>query len=214
MLTFYDCSTAPSPRRARIFLAEKDLKEGRDYECKQIDLAKGEQMSEAFVAVNPRRAVPALKTEDGQIITENVAIATYLEDRFPQPSLMGTNAYSKAMVSEWNWRCEFEGLYAIAEILRNSSPHMKGRAMTGRQNIEQIPALAERGRLRIQTFWEDLDAQLQNNAFVTGDSFSFADITALVGMDFSRWVKAAPGEEFEALHAWHKKVRDRPSAKI
>ncbi len=209
MLTFYDCSTAPSPRRARIFLAEK----GVEFECKQIDLAKGEQMSAAFVAVNPRRAVPALKTEDGQIITENVAIATYLEDRFPEPPLMGTDAFSKAMVSEWNWRCEFEGLYAIAEILRNSSPHMKGRAMTGRQNIEQIPALAERGRLRIQTFWEDLDAQLQKNDFVAGNSFSFADITALVGMDFSRWVKAVPSEEFEALHAWHKKVSERPSTK-
>jgi glutathione S-transferase len=209
MLTLYDCSTAPSPRRARIFLAEKGL----EYDCKQIDLAKGEQMSEDFIAINPRRTVPALVTEDGQVISENVAIATYLEEQYPEPPLMGTDAYSKAMVSEWNWRCEFDGLYAIAEILRNSSPHMKGRAMTGRKNIEQIPALAERGRLRIETFWEDLDTQLQNNAFVAGDVFSLADITAMVTVDFSRWVKSSPSEEFKALHAWHAKVAARPSSK-
>jgi len=209
MITLYDCTTAPSPRRTRIFLAEK----GIEYECKQVDLTKGEQMSEAFVAINPRRAVPALVTEDGKVISENVAIATYLEERYPEPPLLGTDAYSKAMVSEWNWRCEFDGLYAIAEILRNSSPHMKGRAMTGRLNVDQIPALAKRGAARIQVFWEDLDAQLQNNAFVAGDSYSLADITAMVAVDFSRWVKVNPSLEFEALHAWHKKVSARKSAK-
>jgi len=187
MITLYDCTTAPSPRRTRIFLAEK----GVEYECKQIDLTKGEQMSDAFVTINPRRAVPALVTEEGQVISENVAIATYLEDRYPEPPLMGTDAFSKAMVSEWNWRCEFDGLL----------------------NVDQIPALAERGAARIQVFWEDLDTQLQNNEFVAGDQYSLADITAMVTVDFSRWVKVSPSEEFEALHAWHKKVAARESAK-
>lgn len=209
MLTLYDCTTAPSPRRTRILLAEKGVK----YDCKQIDLAKGEQMSEAFRAINPRCAVPALVTEDNQVISENIAIAVYLESRFPNPPLLGTDAYSKAMVSEWNWRAEFEGLYAIAEILRNSSPHMKGRAMTGRKNIEQIPELAERGRLRIEMFWEDLDKQLQNHNYVAGQDFSVADITAMVAVDFSRWVKVSPDESFEALHKWHESVSARPSAK-
>ena len=209
MLTLYDCTTAPSPRRARIFLAEK----GIEYSCKQVDLAKGEQMSEAFVAINPRRAVPVLVTEDGQAISENTAIATYLEARYPEPSLLGTDAYSKAMVTEWNWRCEFEGLYAIAEILRNTSPHMKGRAMTGRTNIDQIPALADRGRLRLATFWEDLDEQLQSHPFVAGSNYSLADITAMVSVDFSKWVKATPDPSLKALHAWHEKVSARESSK-
>jgi glutathione S-transferase len=190
-------------------LAEKSV----EYDCKQVDLIKGEQMSEDYKVINPRCAVPALVTDDGQVISENIAIAVYLENQFPNPPLLGTDAYSKALVSEWNWRCEFEGLYAIAEILRNTSPHMKGRAMTGRQNIDQIPALAKRGRLRIETFWEDLDAQLQKHPFVAGEVFSFADITAMVAVDFSRWVKVAPKEEFKALHKWHRSVADRPSSK-
>ena len=208
MLTFYDYQAAPSPRRARIFMAEK----GIEYDCKQVDLRTGEQLSPEFRTINPRCAVPALVTEDGQVIAENIAIAVYLEDRFPEPPLMGTTAAEKALISEWNWRCEAEGLMAIAEVLRNSSPHMKGRAMTGSRNIDQIPALAERGRTRLAFFFEDLNEQLGKNEFVAGDSFSLADITALVAVDFSGWVKASPDSSLTSLLDWHKKVSSRPSA--
>ena len=208
MLTFYDYKAAPSPRRARIFLAEK----GVEYDCKQVDLRSAEQLSDAFKAINPRCAVPALVTEEGQVIAENVSIAAYIEDRFPEPPLLGRNAAEKAAISEWNWRCEFEGLMAVAEILRNTSPHMKGRAMTGSRNVEQLPALAERGRERLGYFFEDLNKQLENNDFVAGDSYSFADITAMVCVDFSAWVKSAPDSSLSALAKWHKKVADRPSS--
>ena len=208
MLTFYDYKAAPSPRRARIFLAEK----GIEYDCNQVDLRSGEQMGEKFRTINPRCTVPALVTEDGQVIAENVAIAAYLEERFPEPPLLGRDASEKARISEWNWRCEAEGLMAVAEILRNSSPHMKGRAMTGKHNIEQIPELADRGRQRLAYFFEDLDQHLSGNQFLAGDSYSIADITALVCVDFSAWVKASPGESLENLHRWHKSVSARPSA--
>lgn len=208
MLTFYDCKTAPSPRRARIFIAEKGL----DIQTVQIDLTKGEQMSPEFRAINPRCAVPALKIKSGDMITENVAIAHYLEELHPEPPLMGRGALERARVLEWNWRCEFEGLAAVAEILRNSSPHMKGRAMTGPKNIEQLPQLAERGRLRWGYFCEDLNTQLEQNDFVAGSAFSLADITAMVGIDFSKWVKASPDDSLTALWAWHKRVSARPSA--
>ena len=208
MLRFYDCKTAPSPRRARIFIAEKGL----DIETVQIDLTKGEQMSPEFRAINPRCAVPALQTEGGDVITENLAIAHYLEEIHPEPPLMGRDTLERARVLEWNWRCEFEGLSAVAEILRNSSPHMKGRAMTGPKNIEQLPQLAERGRLRWGYFCEDLNTQLEQNDFVAGSAFSLADITAMVGIDFSKWVKASPEAELSALRDWHKRVSARASA--
>ena len=208
MLTLYDCSSAPSPRRTRIFLAEKGVK----YECLQVDLGKGEQMKDEFAAINPRRTVPVLVTDDGKSLTENLAIAYYIDQLHPEPPLMGTDAFSRATVLEWNARIEFEGLHAIADILRNTSPYMKDRAMTGRKNIPQIEELADRGRLRIETFWEDLDNRLQTMPFVAGNDYSLADITAMVCVDFARWVKASPAEEFKALHSWHNKVSKRPSA--
>ena len=57
MLTLYDCATAPSPRRARILLAEK----GVPHEVVQVDLANREQLGEAFRRINPQCTVPALR---------------------------------------------------------------------------------------------------------------------------------------------------------
>jgi len=209
MLTLYDYAAAPSPRRARIFLAEK----GIEYECIQIDLMAGEQLGDAFKAINPRCAVPALVTEAGDVISENIAIASYLEDIHPSPPLLGTTPIEKATVLEWNWRCEFEGLMAIAETLRNTSPGMKDRAMTGKRNMAQLPELAVRGRERLGYFFEDLNERLASTDFVAGDSFSFADITAMVAVDFSKWIKSTPDHSLTDLHDWHRRVSKRPSSK-
>ncbi len=209
MLTLYDYTAAPSPRRARIFLAEKNI----DYNCVQIDIRAGEQLGEAFKAINPRCAVPALKTETGEIISENIAIASYLEALHPTPNLMGRTPIERAHVLEWNWRCEFEGLSAIAEILRNTAPAMKKRAMTGPRNVEQLPVLAERGALRLHYFFEDLNAQLSKQTYICGDTFTLADITAVVAMDFSKWVKQYPKDDLTALHTWHTKISERPAYK-
>ena len=80
-ITLYDCATAPSPRRARILLAEK----GVTHDTVQVDLRNGEQLSAAYRAINPLCTVPALRTDDGALLTDNAAIAAYLEARFPNP---------------------------------------------------------------------------------------------------------------------------------
>jgi len=207
MLTLYDCSTAPSPRRARMFLAEK----GIEHETVQIDLRSDEQMSEAYRAINPKCMVPALVTKDGDILTENVGIAAYLEASYTDKPLMGTSPMEKAAIAKWNWRCESEGLMAIADALRNASPKMKDRALPGPRNITQIPELAERGLQRITWFFEDLDAQLQENDYIAGHTYSIADITATVFVDFARWVKVFPKESQTALLSWHERMKLRPS---
>ncbi len=148
MITLYDCATAPSPRRARILLAEK----GVAHQTVQVDLRNREQMGEAFRRVNPQCTVPALATDDGVLLTDNAAIAAYLEAAYPEPPLLGRTPHEKAEIASWNWRIEFDGLMAVAEALRNSSPGMVNRALPGPVDYAQIPALAERG-LQRSTFW-------------------------------------------------------------
>lgn len=207
MLKLYDCSTAPSPRRARMFLAEKGL----EWETIEIDLRNTEQLSPEFLKINPGATVPVLETEDGERLTENLAIATYLDATYPETPLMGTTPIEKARILEWDFRCTMGGLLAIAEILRNSSPHMKGRALPGTLNLEQIPALSERGRIRLKAFFGSLEKRLSKTDFVAGDSYSFADITFTVAYDFSKWVKAQPGDDHPALQAYMARMRERPS---
>ena len=207
MITLYDCATAPSPRRARILLAEK----GVPHDTVQVELKTGEQMGEAYRLINPQCTVPALRTGEGAVLADNAAIAAYLEARFPQPSLLGTTPIEKALIASWNWRVEFEGLLAIAEALRNGSPAMANRALPGPVDYPQIPELAQRGVARVRHFFSTLNTRLADSAFVGGDAFSIADITAVVAVDFARVVKVKPDEQHPHLMRWRADMALRPS---
>lgn len=205
----YDFALAPSPRRARILLAEK----GIAHETVQIDLARGEQLSEAYRSINPACTVPALKLDSGTILTENIGIAAWADAVKPEPALLGSTPEEKGLVLSWNARIEFEGFMPIAEILRNTSKGMAGRALPGPLDFEQIPALAERGSVRLKQFFEMLNGRLKGRDFIAIDRFSLADITALVCIDFAKWVKHEPKPEHADLLRWHAAMSARPSAK-
>ena len=207
MITLYDCATAPSPRRARILLAEK----GVVHDTVQVDLRTSEQMGDAYRAINPQCTVPALRTEDGVVLADNAAIAAYLESRYPQPPLLGITPLEKAEIASWQWRIEFEGLLAIAETLRNSSPAMANRALPGPIDYAQIPELAQRGLARVQQFFVTLNDRLEGRDFVAAGQFSRADITAVVAVDFARIVKVKPGEQHPHRVRWRAAMAQRPS---
>ena len=209
-MTFYDFFRAPSPRRARILLAEK----GVDVETVSIDMTKAEQMGDAFRAINPSCTVPALKLDDGTVFTENAGIAAYLEAQYPNPPMLGVTPVEKGLVANWTTKIELEGLTAAAETLRNSSPAMKDRATTGPVNHQQIPELAERGRVRLNTFVDMLDARLEDREFIAIDTFSNADITAAVVIDFAAWVKVVPQEHHKNLIRWRESLNSRPSMSL
>ena len=207
MIILYDCATAPSPRRARILLAEK----GIAHETVQVDLVRGEQLGAAYREINPQCTVPALRTEEDGLLTDNAAIAAWLEARYPEPPLLGRTPAEKAEIASWNWRVEFEGLLAIAETLRNGSPAMADRALPGPVNYAQIPELAQRGLARVQHFFETLNERLAGREFIATDRFSIADITAVVAVDFARVVRVKPGEQHPELLRWRAAMAQRPS---
>ena len=209
-MLFYDCSTAPSPRRARMFIAEKGL----EIESREISMLKGEQMSPEFLAINPRATIPVLVTDDGTVLTENLAIAAYLEELHPEIPLMRSTAEERALVLMWNTICETQGGHAIADAFRNSNPHMKGRALTGQTNFEQIPELAERAFVRVGLFFDMIEKRLGQRTFVVGDSFTLADITAFVFVDFARVIKKRVTDEHPNLLAWYEVMKARPSASL
>jgi glutathione S-transferase len=207
-MKLYDCATAPSPRRVRIFLAEK----GITVPIVPVDLRNGEQFTPEFRAINPECTVPVLEFDDGKCIAEVVAICTYFELTHPEPRLMGTDAEDQAIVSAWQHRVERQGFWAVADAFRNAAPGLKGRALPGPDDYEQIPALAERGRARVARFFETLDAELADREFVAGAAYSIADISALVMVDLAQRIKLAIPDGCANLRRWHEAVSARPSA--
>jgi glutathione S-transferase len=207
-LRLYHSPASPNSRRVRIFLAEKGL----SVPLVTVDLGQGEQHAEAYRAINSRRVVPTLVLDDGTSIGEVLAIWRYLEEAYPDHPLLGTTPTEKALVTMWERRAELEGFAAVMEGVRNAAARLKGRAIAGPHDYEQIPALTERSKLRVANFYGDFDARLAEAPFVAGDRFSAADITALVTVDFATRALDMPiPEGCTALRRWYEKVSARPS---
>jgi glutathione S-transferase len=98
------------------------------------------------------------------------------------------------------------------EAVRNAVPGLKGRAIAGPHDYEQIPALVERSKARVASFYADFNARLTEVPFIAGDEFSVADITAIVTVDFATKAAAlAMPEKLSALRRWYDGVSARPS---
>jgi glutathione S-transferase len=201
-MKLYDSAFAPNPRRVRIFLAEK----GVEVPTVQVDIGKAENRRPEFLAKNPMGAVPVLELDDGTFLAESVAICRYFEEVQPEPVLMGTDARDRAVVEMWNRRMELEVALPIMQSFRNTHDFFKGR-------IPQVPEYGEVCKAAAAKNLEWLDAELAGRAFVAGDRYTIADITALVGIDFGRTVNVRIQPEQKNLQRWYEAVSSRPSAK-
>jgi glutathione S-transferase len=208
-MKFYDCATAPSPRRVRIFLAEK----GIAVPVVQVNLREGEHLQPAFRKINPEATVPALELDDGTVVNDAIAICAYFEELYPEPPLIGRTPGERAVTIAWNRRVERDGFYAVMEAFRNATPGLKGRAIPGPDDYQQIPALAERGRARVARFFIWMDAHLASREFVAGPRYSMADITTQITIEFAKWAKLPIPDSCPHLARWFAAVSARPSAK-
>lgn len=200
LLHTYD--PAPNPRRLRLFLDYK----GIALDTRQVNLRKLEQFEPAYQAINPRCIVPALQLDDGSVLCDALAIALYLESLHPERPLFGADALERARIVSWDQYLYSDAFQPIAETLRNEHPAFAGRAVTGSEPAEQIPALAERGRRRLPAFWRELDQALAGREFLVGDQPSFADIDALVMIEFAGWIKEVVPEDCAQLRRWRARV--------
>ena len=208
-MKLYSWLTAPNPRRTKIFVAEK----GIDIEIAEAsDPANPAALSAAYCAKYPHRRVPLLELDDGDWIAEAAAICRYLEALYPDPPLLGRTPKEIAIVEMWDRLAEWECLMAVSEVFRNSHKAFVGRGLAGYDfDIPQIPDLAERGKLRLGSFFEKIDARLADTEFLAGDRFSLADITALCAIDFGISRRLPIPETCAGVQRWHADVSARPS---
>jgi len=198
----YDSATAPNPRRVRIFLAEKGIR----VPLVEVDIGKAENRQPPFLARNPLGGLPVLELDDGSFLAESVAICRYFEELRPTPTLMGVDARDRAWVEMWQRRMELELLRNATGCFQNTHKFFAGR-------IPQVPEYGEvcRKAARARLAW--LDGELAARAFVAGDRFTIADITALCAVDFGRVSEIRIQPEQKNLARWYEAVSSRPSAK-
>lgn len=202
-MLLYNASFAPNPRRVRIFLAEK----GVEIPMRDVALAALEQKQEDFRKINPLQTVPALVLDDGEVLTESVAICRYFERLHPEPPLFGVSAHDEAFVEMWQRRVEFGLLATVGMAFRHSHPRM------AQMENPQLPEFAEVQRGRAERFLRFLDSELALRRYIAGNAFTIADITALAAVDLTPFARIDIPAELTHVARWREEVSNRPSAK-
>ncbi|RMF07099.1 MAG: glutathione S-transferase [Alphaproteobacteria bacterium] len=197
-----ETARAPNPRRVRIFLAEK----GIEVPTEQIDLGEMEHRRPEFAKLNPFRQVPVLVLDDGTVLSESMAICRYFEEIQPDPPLMGREPLEKAVIEMWQRRVELQFYLPVAYSFRHLHPAM------AQFEEPQVPEWGEVNRARAERMLDFFDGELAGRRHVAGDSFSVADISLLVAVDFMKLAKIERRPELANLGRWYDEVSCRPSA--
>lgn len=202
-MKLYDGGRAPNPRRVRIFLAEK----GIDVPLVPIDMGAMGHRSQEITERNPLQRLPVLELDDGTILTESVAICRYFEELHPEPALFGEGALGKARVEMWQRRMEMHFLLTVANAFRHTHPAMK------EWEVPQVAEWGEANRPKAIEFLNLLDRDMADREFIAGDSYSIADITGMIGIDFMKPARIELPQELSNVRRWYEAVSSRPSAR-
>ncbi len=192
MLTLYYSPGACS-MAAHIVLEES----GEKYEAKRVDLAKGEQRSQAYLKIHPQGRVPALILDSGEPLTENTAILPYLGKRYglwPKDQLGESRALSTI------------GFYAASVHPAHSHISRPERYAT---DTSHHAHLQEVGRKTFAGYLAQIDAGLAGRQWI-GEQYSVLDPYALI---FYGWgiKRGIPMGEFKNYAAFRDRMLQRPA---
>lgn len=95
-MQLYSYFRSSASYRVRIALALKGL----SYQTIGIHLVKGKHKEEPFISINPQTRVPALKTDNDEILIQSLAIIEWLDETHPQPPLLPTDPLMRARARE------------------------------------------------------------------------------------------------------------------
>ncbi len=202
-MKLHQSDSLPSPRRVRMFLAEKGIE---DVEMVAVDVAGGAAREPGFLARNPLGEVPVLELDDGGHIAEVTAISRYFEELRPSPSLFGATPEDKARVEMWLRRIESGLMGAVAAYYHHATP---GFGDAGRIRNREW---GENSRERATSTMRLIDDALGGRDFIAGADFSAADIAAVCAIDFAIACGIEIPREADDLRAWHDRVSRRASA--
>ena len=196
-------SIGPNPRVVRMFLAEK----GVELPEVDVDLRGGENRQAPYnTTVNPAGQTPALELDDGSCLTEITAICEYLEERHPNPPLIGTTAEERAKARMWTRRVDLK----VCEPMANGFRYAEGLPMF-KDRLRCLPEAAAGLKAVARDGEEWLDGQFKG-PWIAGDRFTLADILLFCFIDFGGVVGQPLDPAFSKLTDWFARVQARPSA--
>lgn len=204
-MKLYVFMVAPNPTRVRLVLAEKRVR-GAEIDLPEVfvNLREGEQREAPHLARNPRGKLPVLELDDGRFLTESAAIIEYLDERFPEPTLIGKTPLERARNRELDRLADVGVLLSIARTVHATNSPL---------GLPPVPEVAEAAIRDLPEILDVLDDVLSDGReFLGGDHPVVADCTLQAAFQFARF----GGLEIKLpLHIarWDEHYRDREPAR-
>lgn len=197
-------SIGPNPRAVTMFMAEK----GITLPQVEIDLRGGENRRAPYnESINPAGQTPALELDDGTMLTEILAICEYLDELFPEPSLIGTSAEERANTRMWTRRVDLK----ICEPLTNGFRYAEGLPLF-ETRMRCLPEAAAGLKAIAQDGLRWLDPLIAGRDYIAGDRLTLADILLFAFLDFGASVGQPIDPALVQISRWYDRMKSRPSA--
>lgn len=196
-------SVGPNPAVVERFVREK----GIEIPTETIDIMSGANRQGDYLAKNPTGGSPCLELDDGTYLSEITAICEYLEEKFPEPALIGRTPEARAETRMWARRIDLNVLEPMANGFRYAEglPLFKDRRRCLPEAAEGLKAIARDG---LQ--W--LDTQIDGRQWICGDRYTLADVLLQCFLDFGDQIGQPLPETCTRLAAWRERASSRPAA--
>ena len=200
-MKIYSSPVAPSPRKVLIFIAEKGIE---NVQIENLDLGKLEHKTPEYKKIAPNSRVPALELDSGEVILETTAICRYLECKYPEPNMFGSDPMEIAHIEMWYSRVSFELMMPLMHGFRHTHPHM---SQLENQNNEF--GLAQR-ELAVNSLkhYEEL---MCDKEFLTCKKFTYADIQMVTSLQFLVRLNKIDINDYQNLKTYIDNIAARPS---
>jgi len=176
---------------------------GAKYDPKPVLLAKGEHLTPEYKKINPRSKVPALRLDDGTVITENTAILQWIGRSFPQKNLLPKDDVGQVRcISTCAW---------LSNSVHPAFTHIfRPERFTADESARE--GIKEAGKKTFFAGLQEIDGLIKGNEWVMGSQFTVCDPYALVFYGWGSRIEL-PVKELKNYTAWKERMLQRPAVR-
>lgn len=196
-------SIGPNPRIVRMFLAQK----GVDIPFQEIDILAAENRKPEYVAKNPSGQLPMLEMDNGDCLAEVVAICEYIDEKFPDDSLLGNTPEERAQARMWARRIDLNIVQPITLGFRYAEG---ADFFSGKEPIFKDASASMKQLAQEKLEW--LNGVIGDSGYICGNRVTLADIMLFCFIEFGAEVGQTVSPSLEKVHGLMERLRALPSA--
>ena len=201
MRTLYQMPLSPFSRKVSFFLREKNI----DFEIRNEPVW---EKREKFIKLNPAGKVPVFIDDDGIAISESNAICEFIEEKTPEPNLIGKDIYSKAEIRRIvGWFDDKFAKEVMSKLIYEKI--FKNFSNLGAPDSQVI----QDGVRNLRNHMQYICFLIEKRKWLAGDDFSLADITAASFISTIDYIGDIAWEDYQEAKTWYVRIKSRKSFK-